>query len=47
MPADLVLLALVLTQAAASTVLTPILVLAVLKHRRDQVHHMRRAQPSS
>jgi len=40
MPADLVLLALVLTQAAASTVLTPILVLAVLKHRRDQVHHM-------
>jgi hypothetical protein len=32
MAADLVFLALVLTQAAPSTVLTPILVLAVLKH---------------
>jgi hypothetical protein len=32
MAADLVLLALVLTQAAPSTVLTPILVLAVLKY---------------
>ena len=42
MAADLVLLALVLTQAAPSTVLTPILVLAVLKHtaRRALRHEL-------